>query len=140
MKLLLTLHVLAAIFVVGPLVGAAMTAPSALRSSNAGGLRLASRLSTIYGWGTLLVAALGMSMARGGRHASFGDPWVGISIVLTLCALALAVGGLAPALRTAAETVGSGTPPGRLAARIGAMAGGLVLIYAVIVVLMFYKP
>lgn len=143
MKVLLTLHLITAIFVIGPAVGAAMSAPAALRSGNPGSVAILTRLVTIYGIGSLVVALLGLSMVRGkdsGWHIAFTDTWVYVSVILYVVALLVTVGLLLPALRQASSGA-EGTPVAKpLVARISAGGGLIATLYIVIIVLMVYKP
>jgi uncharacterized membrane protein len=138
-KLLLTLHVVAAIFVVGPLVAAANQAARALRDGDAGALRTLSRIVTIYGWVSLVVAVFGAGLVQDKYHNSWGDTWLIISLVLFVAASALVIAVLAPLLRRAAGmAAGGGTAA--LAGRAAALGGVASLCYVAIAVLMVTQP
>ncbi len=135
MKVLLTLHLIGAVFLVGPVVGSCMVAMRATRSGDVEAARGAARTTTIYGWATLAVFVLGAAMVQGkdrAGHFSFGSGWIIASIVVYAAAFALTVFVLAPALRNAA------TRP--LRPQIAAVAGVISTLYLAIVVLMVYKP
>jgi uncharacterized membrane protein len=138
--LLLTLHLIAAVFLIGPLVAAANQAASALRKGDAGGLRTLARIVTIYGWCSLLVLVFGAGLVQDKYHYSWGDAWLLISLVLFLLASALMIGLLGPLLRRAVTTIGAGGKVPDLAGRAGMLGGLASLCYLVIVVLMVYKP
>ena len=55
MRAVLVIHVVLAIFLIGPLVAAANQVARELRGGSAGTLRLLSRTVMIYGWASLLV-------------------------------------------------------------------------------------
>jgi uncharacterized membrane protein len=146
-KLLLFLHLLTAIFAVGPLVGAATTASRALRTSDASAATSAARIVRLYSYVSVVVVILGMALMsqkapwdKSHEVADFGDTWIWLSLLLWVCAMAGSLGVLAPSLtRAAAEIGGSGS--GRaLVGRVAAAGGVIGLLYAVIVVLMVYQP
>ncbi|HVQ89781.1 MAG TPA: DUF2269 family protein [Mycobacteriales bacterium] len=136
-KLLLTLHVVAAIFLIGPLVAAVNQAPRALRSGDAGALGPLARTVTIYGWVSLVIAVFGAGLVQDKYHNSWSDPWVIISLALFVFASALVLALLAPLLRQAAAAPGGGA---ELAARAAALGGVASLCYLAIAVLMVTQP
>jgi uncharacterized membrane protein len=138
--LLLALHLLFAIFAVGPLVGAASIAGRGVRAGDGPAVAATARTVRIYGYVSLLVPVLGMSLVRPKWDAKFSYPWVWVSLVLYLIALALTLGLLAPSLAKAGTAISAGNPANGFAARVAAAGGGIALLYAVIVFLMVYKP
>jgi uncharacterized membrane protein len=142
-KILLTLHIVAAIFLIGPLVAAGNGAARAARSGNATALRGTARMVTVYGWASLAVLVFGMSLVQGrdrGLGVEFGDTWVFTSLILFLVAFLLVVGVLRPTLKKAVSQAEAGRPTSDLAGRVGAVAGVASLIYVAVAVLMVYKP
>jgi uncharacterized membrane protein len=146
-KLLLFLHLLAAIFAVGPLVGSATTAARALRTPDAAAARSASRTIRIYTYASVVVVVLGFGLMSAKapwdssqRVADIGDTWILLSIVLWGASVAVALGGLVPALDQAATTIGDGGPVSTLTGRVAAFGGATGLLYAAIVLLMVYQP
>jgi uncharacterized membrane protein len=144
-KLLLAL--LAAIFAVGPLVGAATTASRALRTPDADAARSAARTIRIYSYVSVVVVILGMGLMsqkapwdKTQHVADFGDTWILLSIVFWACSIAITLGGLVPALQEAAKTITSGGAVSTLTGRVAAFGGATGLLYAAIVVLMVYQP
>jgi uncharacterized membrane protein len=138
--LLLALHILFAVFAVGPLVGAASIAARGVRAGDAATVASSARTVRIYGYASILVALLGMGLVQPKWHAKFSYPWVWISLVLYLAALALSLLVLAPSLSRAAGRLTGGADARAEGAR-AAGAGGLIsLLFAVIVFLMVYKP
>jgi len=138
--LLLALHILFAIFAVGPLVGAASIAARGVRAGDATTVASSARTVRIYGYASILVALLGLGLVQPKWHAKFSYPWVWISLVLYLAALALSLLVLAPSLSRAANRLTGGDDARAEGAR-AAGAGGLIsLLFAVIVFLMVYKP
>jgi uncharacterized membrane protein len=136
-KLLITLHVVAAIFLVGPLVMAMNQAPRALRDGDSGVIRSVARTVTIYGWVSLIVAVFGAGLVQDKYHNSWSQAWLPISLVLFVIASVLVIALLAPLLRRAAAATG-GTA--ELVGRVAALGGVASLCYVAIAVLMVYRP
>lgn len=135
MRALLVVHVVLAIFVIGPLVAAANQAARALRADDGRGLAVLSRTVTIYGWGSLLVAVFGFGLVR--DDVSFSDGWLIGSIVLFVVAAVLVLGLLGPLLRRA---VAAGGDTADLAGRAATIGGIASLCYVVIAILMVWQP
>ena len=146
-KLLLFLHLLAAIFAVGPLVGAATTASRALRNSDAGAATSAARAIRLYSYVSVVVVIFGMGLRSqkapwdsSEEVAQIGDTWIWLSLLLWVAAMAISLGVLAPSLGKAAAEIGSSGSAATMVGRVAGSGGVLGLIYAVIVVLMVYQP
>ncbi|WP_051571391.1 DUF2269 family protein [Cryptosporangium arvum] len=110
-KFVLTLHVLSAVFLIGPMAIAPMMGMRAIRKHDARGVHEAARTTTLYTLLSLVVAALGFVLigVSNGRW-SFGDAWVTISITLYVIALLLGIGVVAPGLTGAARLLDASTP------------------------------
>jgi uncharacterized membrane protein len=107
-----SLHVIAAVFLIGPLVLVPMTGLRAIRVGDLGAVRTAARHTTLYGLLSLLVFALGAAVVpTEPEHYNFGTPWVTISMTLFIVALALVLGVAAPALTKAASLLEARTAP-----------------------------
>lgn len=146
-KLLFFLHLAAAIFTVGPLVHFSTTAIRGLRTNDAAATASSARGAKIYANVSVLVLIFGfglMSMeapwAKGEKVASITDPYIWISTVLALIAIALVLALIVPALEKAASAIGNNEPVDAFRARIAAPGGIVGLIFLVIVWLMVYKP
>jgi uncharacterized membrane protein len=145
-KILLALHLLTAIFAIGPLVGAATTASRGLRTGDAGATDSAARTLTIYSYASVLVVIFGFGLMSAddpygpGKVADFGDTWIWLSVLLWLVSMALVLAVTVPALKQAATAIGSGGTTDRLVARVAASGGVVGLIFAAIVFLMVYRP
>jgi uncharacterized membrane protein len=137
---LLTLHVVLAIFLVGPLVAAANQSARALTDADAGALRMISRTVTIYGWASLAVGVLGLGLVRREYGDEFSDGWLIVSIVLFVLASVLVLTLLAPVLRRAVRLATGGSTTRDLVGRAAAVAGVASLCYLVIAVLMVWQP
>lgn len=135
MRAVLVVHVVLAIFVIGPLVAAANQAARALRADDGRGLALVSRTVTVYGWGSLLVAVFGFGLVR--DDVSLSDGWLLASVILFLVAAVLVLALLAPMLRRAVATGGDTAALAPRAAMVGGLAS---LCYVVIAVLMVWRP
>lgn len=140
MTFLVLLHLLAAVFIAGPLTAAAMTAGRYARSGDASALRMTARSVTVFGWASLAVAIFGLAAVPGNVDGSFGALWIQISTTLYLVAFGITMGMLAPALRRTAAAAESGEPTTAAAGRLAAIGGVVSLLFLVIVVLMVYKP
>jgi uncharacterized membrane protein len=71
--LLLALHVLTAVFVIGPLVHAATTAARGVRTGDAATTAATARIARVYAYASVLVVVLGLSLVRPKWQAEFGD-------------------------------------------------------------------
>jgi uncharacterized membrane protein len=108
---LLMLHVVAAVFLVGPLVVAPMSGLRALRLGNAPAVRDAARQTTLYGMLSVLVFGLGAAVVpTEPEDYTFGTPWVIIAMTLYILTLLVVLGLVAPALNKAANLLGAANP------------------------------
>lgn len=142
-KVLLALHLVTAVFAIGPLVHAATTASRGLRQGDSAAIRTSSRTIRIYTTASVLVVVFGFGLMSATSPytdetvASFGELWIWLSVLLWLVAAALAFLVVVPALDKAAADVESGSA---LVGRVAAAGGVIGLIFAVIVFLMVYQP
>ncbi len=138
-EVLVVLHVVAAVFIVGPLVAFASVSPRQVRSADLAGLRATTRGVWIYGLASVIVAVLGVAMVR-----DFGPLWIWLSLLLYVVALGLTFLLLALLRRTAvaaaAPALPTRTPATRTAAQVAATSGLVSLLFLAIVVLMVLKP
>ncbi|WP_428986049.1 protease [Streptomyces pyxinae] len=124
-KLLLSLHVVAAILAVGPVAVAASMFPAALRragedpGASATTLRLLHRICRVYAYLGLAVPLLGLATASG--MGVLGDTWLIVSMALTALAAALLAFRILPAQALALATAGA---PGAEAAGAPGAGGG----------------
>lgn len=145
-KILFALHLLTAIFAVGPLVHAATTAARGLRTADAGATTTAARTVTIYSYVSVLVVIFGFGLMSmddpygPGKVAEVSDPYIWLSALLWLVAVGLALGVIAPALQQATTRIGAGEAVDGMVGRVAAAGGIVGLIFAGIVFLMVYKP
>jgi uncharacterized membrane protein len=144
-----TLHVVAAVFLIGPLVVVPMGGLRAVRVGDLSAVRSAVRQTTLYGMLSLLVFAFGAAMIPFAEKITFGTPWVTISMTLFVVALGIVLGLVVPSLTKAATLLESGAAKGETEAhpeldairgRIAASSGVASLLLVVITVLMVVKP
>ncbi|MFE4258507.1 DUF2269 family protein [Streptomyces sp. NPDC056883] len=152
-KLLLSLHVLAAVLAIGPVAVAASMFPAALRrATGAAGapgdhdalanLRLLHRVCRVYAAVGTAVPVLGFFTAD--SLGVLGSGWLIASIVLTTAAAAvlalLILPGQDAALIALQEPEQGRAPAARSAARLAMLTGVFNLLWATVTVLMIIRP
>jgi uncharacterized membrane protein len=140
------LHVVAAVFIIGPMAILPMTAMRSVRAGQGGQVATLAKSTFVFTLLSLLVVILGfgvMGMADPKYHLSFTTPWILTSMILYLVALAVSLLLVVPALRAAAvrlQGANGAASEGKEYPRI-AMGSGLVsLLLLVVVILMVWKP
>jgi uncharacterized membrane protein len=144
------LHVVAAVFIVGPMAILPMSAMRAVRGGNAAQVAMLAKSTNLFSLLSLLVVLFGfgvMGMADDKFNLSITTPWILWSIILYVIALGLNLFLVVPTMKKAAEalTVTEGAPAGepRPATRYPAIAAGsgvATLLLVAVVVLMVWKP
>jgi hypothetical protein len=144
-KLLLSLHVIAAIVAIGPVTVAASVFPRTAREAFAApgdpapraSLRTLHRITRVYALLALLVPAFGFATAA--AMGVLGDVWLNVSIVLTALAGGILLGLVLPLQeRTLRELDGGDQPPD--SARLAMTAGLFNVLWATVTVLMIVRP
>jgi uncharacterized membrane protein len=156
-----TLHVVAAVFLIGPLVVIPMSGLRAIRHGDLSAVRTAARQTGLYGLLSILVFALGAAVVpTESEHYNFGTPWVTISMTLFIVAVAVILGVTVPALTKAGSLLEARTAPAPSTAdgedaapapltdsqldaargRVAASSGVASLLLVAITVLMVVKP
>ena len=143
-KVLLSIHVLAAIVAIGPVTVAASMYPAAVRRGDVPAMRTLHRICRVYAALGVVVPVFGLATAS--SLGVLGDAWLLTSIALTV--LAAAVLGLLvlPSQAKALSDDENGQKreqakeQERAARRIGMLAGVFNLLWAVVVVLMITRP
>jgi hypothetical protein len=130
-KVLLSIHVLAAIIAVGPVTVAASMFPAVARRGDARALRLLHRICTVYA--TIGVAVPVFGLATASSLDVLGDAWLLTSIGLTVVAAALL--GLVILPRQKGLLDRPAPDP-----RLGMLTGVFNLLWAAVVVLMIVRP
>ncbi|MFE4857629.1 hypothetical protein [Streptomyces sp. NPDC056670] len=143
-KLLLSLHVLAAVLAVGPVTVAASMFPGALRRAHSAPdgrealatLRTLHRICRVYAGIGLAVPVFGFATAS--SLGVLGSGWLITSIVLTAAAAAILGLLILPAqdnALTSARAIGPGP-----AAQLAMFTGVFNLLWATVTVLMIVRP
>ena len=141
--LLTVLHVLAAVFLVGPMAMLPMTAMRAVRAGNGPMVSLLGRSTQVFGWASLLVALFGFGVlgVEGKDHGwSVATGWVLASIICYVVALVLTLFVVVPAMQSAADALSAGDERRQSYPRIAAASGIASLLLLVVVVLMVWRP
>ena len=147
-KLLLSLHVLAAVLAIGPVTVAASMFPKALRRAHSApddreafaALRTLHRICRVYAGIGIAVPVFGFATAS--SLGVLGSGWLITSIVLTTAAAAILGLLILPAqdnALTAAQALGR-SPALHPAARLAMLTGVFNLLWATVTVLMIVRP
>lgn len=145
------LHVVFAVFLVGPMAVLPMVALRDLRTGNAAHVGNLARSTNVFSILSLLVVVFGFGVLGTTEEKydlSVGTPWVLASLICYLVALAVSLAVVVPALRQAVPTgptTDAGTTAGAGTRAAGyskvAMSSGVVsLLLLAVVVLMVWKP
>ena len=142
---LTALHVVAAVFLVGPMAVLPMTALRAVRSGNAPVVELLSTSTRVFSLASLLVAVLGfgvLGVLGKTEDVSVATGWVLTSIVVYVAALALSLLVVVPSMRrAAAELAGNRAEAAQaLYGRLAASSGVVALLLVAVTVLMVWRP
>ena len=143
--LLTVLHVVAAVFLVGPMAILPMTALRALRAGEWSMVSTLAVSTRVFSLASLLVAVLGFGVvgtADKRFDLSVTTSWVLTSIILYVIALALSLAVVVPAMKRAAGELegGRGEAARALYGRIAAGSGVVSLLLVAVTVLMVWKP
>lgn len=136
------LHVVTAVFIVGPMAILPMTAMRSLRAGQAGQVRTLAKSTIVFTLLSLITFIAGFGLLGAGVKNIFGITWVWLSIVLYVVAFVVALVLVVPAMRRAAtqlEASDTATQTGGY----GMIAGGsgiVSLLLLAVVVLMVWKP
>jgi hypothetical protein len=145
-NIMLALHLLFAIFAIGPLVHAATTAARGVRNADAAATAYSARMARIYAYASILVVIFGfalMSSTSPFTHqdvAKFSETWIWLSLLLWLISVATVLVAVVPGLNRATKQIRAGEPARELTGRIAAGGGVAGILLAVIVFLMVYQP
>jgi hypothetical protein len=144
LKLLMAVHLVLAVFAIGPLVHAATTAGRGVRRGDGVATASASRMLRIYTYVSVLVVLAGMALMMqkedGEKLAEFDDTWIWLSLVLWAVAVGLVLGVIVPTLDKTTKLIEEQASVVTLTARVAASGGVVALLMVTIVVLMAYKP
>lgn len=144
LKLLFALHLLFAIFAIGPLVHTATTAGRGIRRGDGAATASSARVLRIYAYVSVLVIVAGFGLMdqkrRGEKLGEFGQTWIWLSVLLWLVAIGVVLGLLVPTLDKATRQIEAQESVVALTGRVAAGGGVVGVIFVVIVVLMTYQP
>jgi hypothetical protein len=135
-KVLLSLHVIAAIVAVGPVTVTASMFPAALRRGHTAHLAVLHRICRVYAAVGVAVPLFGLATAS--SLGVLGDAWLLTSIALTALAAAVLVFRVLPGQ----EKLLAGPSDGAAAirTRLGVQTGVFNVLWATVTVLMIVRP
>ncbi|ASQ92603.1 hypothetical protein [Streptomyces sp. 11-1-2] len=148
-KILLSLHVLAAIVAIGPVTVAASMFPPAARNAHAataaeseadlGTVRLLHRICRVYAKMGLAVPVFGFATAAVMGVLSSG--WLTASIALTAAAAGVLIAFVLPRQDELIESLGAGKALERTdTAQLAMFTGAFNLLWATVTILMIVRP
>ncbi|MFW5417086.1 DUF2269 family protein [Nocardiopsis sp. CNT-189] len=147
-KLLLSLHVLAAVIAVGPVTVAGSMFPAAARRAAAAGpdaaalapVRLLHRICRVYAFVGIAVPVFGFATAS--AMGVLTDAWLLVSIGLTAAAAGVLALLVLPGQQAMLDRLdgGEGGAERRTTARLAMLTGVFNLLWAVVTVLMIVRP
>lgn len=143
---LLSVHVLAAILAIGPVAIASSMFPRAARLALAAAddprrgavVRILHRITRVYAVIGVLVPVFGLATAA--SLGVLGDAWLIASMVLTAAAAAMLVALVLPGQRRVLARLDGESIASLSVSRLGMQAGVFNLLWAIVVVLMVYRP
>ena len=149
--LLNVLHVVGAVFIVGPMAILPMSGLRALRADNPSEVATLAKSTRVFSLLSLVVVVLGfgvVGVSDPADHFSFTTPWILTSVSVYIVALLLSLFQVVPAMGRASVKVNvSSSPPDAAAtasnngyAAIAAGSGIVSFLLVVVVVLMVWKP
>ena len=145
-KILLALHLLFAVFAIGPLVHAATTASRGVRRGDSAAVAGAARMLRIYSYASVLVVLAGfalMSTTNSYTHertAQFADTYIWLPLLLWAVAVAIILAVIVPTLTRVSALLARQDSVVALTGRVAAAGGVVGLIFAGVVFLMVYRP
>jgi len=143
------LHVVGAVFIVGPMAILPMSAMRAIRAGSSAQVATLAKSTRIFSLLSLIVFVLGFALvgvADPKYNLSVTTPWVLASIILYVVAIVLSLAVVVPAMNRAAANAGTApAASGSAAAKSGyaaisAGSGIVSLLLVAVVVLMVWKP
>ena len=137
------LHVVAAVFLIGPLAILPMSGLRAIRGGQGEQVATLSRSTFVTALLSLLVVVFGfgaMAYSDPKYDLSISTPWILWSLVSYAAAVGLTLLLVVPAMRAAAETLAAGGDPKPQYGKVAALSGVATLLLVVAVVLMVWKP
>jgi uncharacterized membrane protein len=139
------LHVLTAVFIVGPMALLPMTAMRAIRGGDGAQVTSLAQSTNVLSLASLIVVFFGFGLMSLDKEVklSITTPWILSSLILYIVALALSVAVVVPAMRSAGEHLTADAPVaegGNDYKRIAMTSGVVSLLLMAVVVLMVARP
>ncbi|WP_437584348.1 DUF2269 family protein [Paramicrobacterium sp. CJ85] len=135
------LHVVAAVFIVGPMAILPMTAMRAVRAGNGSQVAVLAKSTMIFSWLSVLVVVFGFGiMGMSEYDISISTPWILWSLVLWAAATIINLVLVVPSMRKAAAALSDGSAEGSGYPAIAAGSGISTILLIAVVVLMVWKP
>ncbi|GAB2456327.1 hypothetical protein [Jatrophihabitans fulvus] len=145
--LLLAVHLVLAVFAIGPLVHGATTAGRGVRTGDGAAVASSARMLRIYSYVSVLVVIAGFALMsldspyrKGEKVGEFSDVWIWLSLLLWALAAGIVLGLVVPTLEKAKTTIDGEGSVVSLTGRVAAGGGVVAILFLVIVVLMVYRP
>src|ERR1035437_9713451 len=106
------LHVLTAVFIVGPMALLPMTAMRAIRGGDGAQVTSLAQSTNVLSLASLIVVFFGFGLMSLDKEVklSITTPWILSSLILYVVALALSVAVVVPAMRTTGEHLTAAAP------------------------------
>lgn len=145
-NLMTTLHLLTAVFTIGPLAHAVTTATRGLRTADATATASSARMATVYSYASLAVVIFGFGLMSakspytGAAVAQFSETWIWLSALLWLFSVIVTLTVTVPALKQATKRITDGEAVNKLTARIAASGGAVAILFIIVIILMVYRP
>lgn len=137
------LHVVTAVFIIGPMAILPMTGLRAVRAGQGTQVATLAKLTFVFSLLSLLVVFFGfgvMGMADDKFNLSMSTPWILYSIILYVVALLVSLAMVVPAMRRAATKLQASATLGKEYSLIAMGSGLSSLLLLAVVVLMVWKP
>lgn len=140
------LHVVLAVFIVGPMAILPMTAMRSIRAGEGGQVATLAKSTFIFSLLSILVVILGFGLLGMSTYGtSVTDGWVMTSIIAWLIAILLNLLVVVPAMRKAAAALqpagnADATAQSKRYPQIAAFSGISTLLLVLVVVMMVWKP
>ncbi len=135
------LHIVSAVFIIGPMAVVPMLGLRALRTGSSAQVSSLARVTAIVGWLSLLVALFGFGLMGFEEDLTFTTPWFLASIILFSIAVTLTLTLVAPLLKRAGlELVDGSTQRSKYYGAIAGSSGVTALLLVIVAVLMVWRP
>lgn len=144
--LLLAVHLVLAVFAIGPLVHAVTTAGRGVRKGDGEAVAASARTLKLYSYVSVLVVVAGIGLMSqkgyGGKEhlGEFGETWIWLSLALWLAAVAIVLILIVPELDDISSAIRRTESVVSRTAKVAGFGGVVALLFVLIIFLMAYKP